>query len=65
LVVKRVPKDVGGGWEFALQPYVEIERGIDCLHVWVGPVGAHLSWPPWQSRPDYCRAWREVPEAVE
>jgi hypothetical protein len=30
------------------------------VHVWIGPVGAHLFWPNvLKSRPDYCKNWRQ------
>ena len=42
------------------QSLLDVERGPQALHIWLGAVGAHFFWPDvWKSRPDYCRRWRE------
>lgn len=43
-----------------MAPLVFVERADRALHVWVGPLGAHLFWPDvWRARPGWCRRWRD------
>jgi hypothetical protein len=39
--------------------FVDLELGNAGLHVWVGPFGVHLNWPPGHTRFGYMANWRE------
>jgi hypothetical protein len=37
----------------------------DGVHLWAGPLGLHLFWRLWQSRPDWDPRWREHMSMIE